>query len=78
MITIKNEKLAEEVNKHDQGKTGFAVHAGSSFTTLEKVLNGDSDINLNSIGKLAEFAGMDVIVDFVPQAKSASRNTNAN
>lgn len=67
MVTIKNEKLVKAVNGFDGSKTKLAVHSDVSEPTLKKVLDGDTDVNLSSIGKLATFLGFDVVVSFKPQ-----------
>jgi hypothetical protein len=48
----------------------LAIFAGSSLPTLNKVLDGDPDIQLAAVEKLAEYVGLGVEVSFFPLPKA--------
>jgi hypothetical protein len=72
MIKLKNEKFVETVESHPDGKSKIAILADSSRTTMDKLLNGKTDLQLSSVEKLANYVGLDVVIDFVPKPETAT------
>lgn len=74
MITIDNENFVEAVASHPESKLKIAVKADSSINTLEKLINGDTDLQLSSVEKLADYVGFDVQVQFVKRPEQNGGN----
>jgi hypothetical protein len=73
MVKIENKNFVKAVEEHPESKLRIAVLADSSRTTLDKVMNGEPDLLLSSVEKLADFLGFNVEVRFVKKQNVASQ-----
>ena len=59
-ITVKNTELKKAIEGHEFPKRKIAALADISTVTLNKALDGDTDLNLDSVRKIAKFTGLEV------------------
>lgn len=71
MIKIDLEPLIKAVDSHADSRTRLAYFADVSPPTLEKILAGDMNVNVESIVKIATFLGLETGISFRPLREPA-------
>ena len=68
MVTFQNEPIKKAVEQSQYSKAKVAVLAEVAEPTLDKVINGDSQIMLDSIERIADYLGFEVVISFKKKA----------
>jgi hypothetical protein len=75
MIRFNNEPFLKAVEDSGQPKSRLAILAYSSTHTFNKVLEGDTDMQLTVLGKIADYLGLDVEIHFVKRNNGSNEGT---
>lgn len=65
-MVINLKPIQEAIEQSPDGKARIANKADLSPQTLDKILDGSTDVILNSIDKIAAYLGFEVTVEFRP------------
>lgn len=70
MIIHNNEELIKAVESSGDSKIKIAVNADASLQTLEKMLAGETDMQLSAIDRIASHIGLRTVVSYEPDPAS--------
>lgn len=73
MIKIKNKNFVEAVKNHPLSKDKLVAFADSSQGTLDKIMSGNTTLQLSAVHRLAEYLGFDVVVSFEKKPVQAAQ-----
>lgn len=64
MVNFQNEPINRAVEQSQYSKEKLAVLAEVATPTLEKVMNGEANLMLDSVERIADYLGYDVVISF--------------
>ena len=78
MINHKFEPLVARLVKSKQTEMQVAANTRSSMNTTKKELRGSTNVNLNSIDRIANYLGLNVEIRYIPRPKAFIPEPGAN